>query len=90
MVRSTGLPVYNFACAVDDHEMGISHVFRSEEHLANTLRQMMIFKAYGWEPPRFGHLSIIQGEDRKKLSKRHGGSQCGGVWQAGYIASWLC
>ena len=72
LIRSNNLPVYNFACAIDDHQMQISHVFRSEEHLANTLRQLMIFAAFNWKPPQFGHLSIIQGEDKKKLSKRHG------------------
>lgn len=76
LLRSSGLPVYNFSCAVDDYSMKISHAFRSEEHLANTLRQMMIFEAFSWPLPLYGHLSIILGEDRKKLSKRHGAVSC--------------
>ena len=72
MCRSSGVPVYNFACAVDDYHMRITHVLRSEEHLANTLRQLIIFSGFGWNPPQYGHLSIILGEDKKKLSKRHG------------------
>ena len=76
LLRSSGLPVYNFSCAVDDFSMKISHAFRSEEHLANTLRQLMIFEAFSWPIPLYGHLSLILGEDRKKLSKRHGAVSC--------------
>lgn len=72
ILRSGGLPVYNFCCAVDDHLMKISHVLRAEEHLNNTVRQLMIYEAFGWEIPQFVHISIILGDDRQKLSKRHG------------------
>jgi len=89
LLRSSGLPVYNFACAVDDYIMKISHVFRSEEHLANTLRQMMIYKAFEWPLPIYGHLSLILGEDRKKLSKRHGAVSCDEYEKNGYLPSAL-
>ncbi len=89
LLRSSGLPVYNFSCAIDDYSMKISHVFRSEEHLANTLRQMMIFEAFGWPLPRYGHLSLILGEDRKKLSKRHGSVSCGEYKKQGYLPAAL-
>ncbi len=89
LLRSSGLPVYNFSCAVDDYSMKISHVFRSEEHLANTLRQLMIFSAFDWPVPLYGHLSIILGEDQKKLSKRHGSMSCGEYRKRGYLPSAL-
>lgn len=71
LLRSDGMPVYNFCCVVDDHLMEISHVLRAEEHLSNTLRQLMIYEALGWQPPRIGHLSLVLNEQRQKLSKRH-------------------
>ena len=89
LVRPSHLPVYNFACAVDDHLMHISHVFRAEEHLANTLRQLMIFEACAWPPPCFGHLSIIQDAKRKKLSKREGSASCSSYKKQGYLPSAL-
>lgn len=70
LIRSNQLPVYNFCCVIDDHLMEISHVLRGEEHLSNTLRQLMLYEALGWETPKFGHLSMILGKNRKKLSKR--------------------
>ncbi len=76
ILRSDGMPVYNFCCAVDDALMRITHVLRSEEHLSNTLRQIMVFESLGFETPEFGHLSIILGEDKQKLSKRHGATSC--------------
>jgi nondiscriminating glutamyl-tRNA synthetase len=75
-IRSNGMPVYNFCCVVDDALMKITHVFRAEEHLSNTLRQMMLYEAFGYEMPKFGHLSVILGPDRQKLSKRHGARSC--------------
>lgn len=85
LIRSTGMPVYNFCCAVDDHKMNITHVLRAEEHLSNTLRQMMIFEAMGWELPEFGHMSIILGPDKQKLSKRHGATSCYEYNTGGYL-----
>ncbi|MGB6406750.1 MAG: glutamate--tRNA ligase [Planococcus donghaensis] len=70
MVKTTGIPTYNFAVVIDDYLMKISHVFRGEEHLSNTPRQMMIYDAFGWDYPSYGHMTLIINEDRKKLSKR--------------------
>jgi glutamyl-tRNA synthetase len=72
IMRANGIPVYNFAVVVDDASMKISHVIRAEEHLPNTLRQLMLYEAYGLTPPEFAHVSLLIGEDRQKLSKRHG------------------
>ncbi len=72
IIRSTGLPVYNFAVVVDDVSMEISHVLRGDDHLSNTLKQMAIYEAIEADMPKFGHLSMILGADGKKLSKRHG------------------
>ena len=70
IVKKNGIPTYNFAAAIDDHLMDITHVMRGEEHISNTPRQMMIYDAFGWEAPKFGHMTLILNEDRKKLSKR--------------------
>lgn len=70
MVKENGIPTYNFAVVVDDHHMEISHVFRGEEHITNTPKQLMVYEALGFEPPRFGHMTIIVNEQKKKLSKR--------------------
>lgn len=72
MWKSDGTPSYNFACVIDDHEMGITHVIRGEDHISNTFKQVLIYKALGWKPPEFVHLPMILGPDRSKLSKRHG------------------
>ncbi|BAQ09203.1 glutamyl-tRNA synthetase [Bacillus sp. OxB-1] len=70
LVKANGIPTYNFAVVIDDHFMRISHVFRGEEHLTNTPKQLMIYDVFGWEYPRYGHMTLIVNEDRKKLSKR--------------------
>lgn len=70
IVKSNGIPTYNFACTIDDHLMEITHVIRGEEHISNTPRQLLLYKAFGWEPPIFAHVSLILGADGKKLSKR--------------------
>ncbi|WP_246945475.1 glutamate--tRNA ligase [Bacillus pinisoli] len=70
IVKKDGTPTYNFAVAVDDHLMGITHVLRGEDHISNTPKQMMIYEAFGWEIPTFGHMTLIVNEQRKKLSKR--------------------
>ncbi len=72
IMRANGLPVYNYAVVVDDASMKISHVIRAEEHLNNTLRQLMLYEAFGLTPPEFAHASLLIGSDRQKLSKRHG------------------
>lgn len=72
ILRSNGLPIYNFACVVDDHDMEITHVIRGDDHLSNTLRQLAIYEAFEWRPPKFAHVSMILAPDGSKLSKRHG------------------
>lgn len=87
LLRSGGMPVYNFCCVIDDHLMEMSHVFRAEEHLPNTLRQLMIYEAMGWKAPEFGHISLILDDDRQKLSKRKGAVACGQLKLEGYLPS---
>lgn len=70
IVKKDGTPTYNFAVAVDDHLMKISHVLRGDDHISNTPKQIMIFDALGWDVPTFGHMTLIVNESRKKLSKR--------------------
>ncbi|MDW4524876.1 glutamate--tRNA ligase [Rossellomorea marisflavi] len=70
IAKKDGTPTYNFAVAVDDYLMKISHVLRGEDHISNTPKQLMVFDALGWEPPVFGHMTLIVNESRKKLSKR--------------------
>ncbi len=70
IVKKDGIPTYNYAVAVDDHLMAISHVLRGEDHITNTPRQLMIYEAFGWTPPEFGHMTLIVNDQRKKLSKR--------------------
>ncbi len=70
IVKKDGTPTYNFAVAVDDHLMKISHVLRGEDHISNTPKQIMIYEAFGWDIPVFGHMTLIVNESRKKLSKR--------------------
>ncbi|WP_273129045.1 glutamate--tRNA ligase [Bacillus weihaiensis] len=70
IVKKDGTPTYNFAVAVDDHLMNISHVLRGEDHISNTPKQIMIYEAFGWDIPLFGHMTLIVNENRKKLSKR--------------------
>ncbi|CAN0298411.1 unnamed protein product, partial [Laminaria digitata] len=77
LLRSTGVPVYNFCVAVDDAMMGITHVVRAEEHLTNSLRQCLILDALEFPRPQYAHCSLILGEDRSKLSKRHGATSVG-------------
>jgi glutamyl-tRNA synthetase/nondiscriminating glutamyl-tRNA synthetase len=72
LVRSEGLPAYNYAVVIDDHLMEITHVIRGDDHISNTPRQLALYRALGWEAPEFAHLSTILGADRTRLSKRHG------------------
>lgn len=71
-LRSDGTPTYMLAVVVDDHDMGVTHVIRGDDHLMNAARQMMIYDAMGWPLPVYAHIPLIHGEDGKKLSKRHG------------------
>lgn len=70
IVKKNGIPTYNFAVAVDDYYMNITHVLRGDDHISNTPKQLMIYEAFGWTPPEFGHMTLIVNENRKKLSKR--------------------
>ncbi|XP_062020029.1 glutamate--tRNA ligase, chloroplastic/mitochondrial [Rosa rugosa] len=85
IMRSNGQPVYNFCVTVDDATMAISHVIRAEEHLPNTLRQALIYKALGFPMPSFAHVSLILAPDRSKLSKRHGATSVGQFREMGYL-----
>ena len=73
IVKKDGTPTYNFAVVIDDHYMEISHVLRGDDHISNTPRQQMVYEAFGWEEPKFGHMTLIVNEERKKLSKRDSG-----------------
>lgn len=70
IVKKNGIPTYNFAVAVDDYLMKITHVLRGDDHISNTPKQLMIFEAFGWDAPVYGHMTLIVNENRKKLSKR--------------------
>ena len=72
LLRSDGTPVYMLAVVVDDHDMGVTHAIRGDDHLNNAARQMMIYQAMGWDVPVWAHIPLIHGPDGKKLSKRHG------------------
>ncbi|AEH50694.1 glutamate--tRNA ligase [Pseudothermotoga thermarum] len=85
ILRSNGVPTYNFACVVDDMLMEITHVIRGDDHLPNTLKQLAIYKAFGVNPPLMGHVSMILGPDGKKLSKRHGATSIEEFMERGYL-----
>ncbi len=85
IVKSDGIPVYNFAVVIDDALMGITHVIRGEEHLSNTPRQALVYEAFGFKVPEFAHVSLILGADRTKMSKRHGSTWVEQYRDAGYL-----
>ncbi len=85
IVKSDGAPVYNFAVVVDDHLMEITTVIRAEEHLSNTPRQILLYEALGFAIPIFAHVSLILGEDRTKMSKRHGSTHVDQYSSKGYL-----
>ncbi len=85
LLRADGTPTYMLSVVVDDHDMGVTHVIRGDDHLTNAARQIPIFQAMGWTPPLFAHVSLIHGDDGKKLSKRHG-AQAVDEWRdMGYL-----
>lgn len=86
IMKSNGIPTYNFAVVIDDHLMGMTHVMRAEEHLSNTPKQLLVYQAFGWEPPKFGHMSMILAPDRSKLSKRHGATSVEEFRSQGFVA----
>jgi glutamyl-tRNA synthetase len=85
LVRSDGIPAYNYAVVVDDALMGITHVVRGEDHISNTPRQILLFEAFGWTPPSFGHVSLVMGPDHSPLSKRHGATSVAEFRARGYL-----
>ena len=82
---SGGIPVYNYAVAIDDALMQITHVIRGDDHISNTPKQVAIYEAFGWPVPEFAHLSTILGADRERLSKRHGATSINTFRQMGYL-----
>jgi glutamyl-tRNA synthetase len=85
IARGDGSVLYNFAVAVDDADMGITHVIRGDDHLSNTPKQLLVMDALGVTPPRYAHLPLLHGSDGKKLSKRHGAASVQEVRDAGYL-----
>jgi glutamyl-tRNA synthetase len=85
ILKSDGTPSYNFAAAVDDFDMNVTHVIRGEEHLPNTARQVLLYQALGARPPQFIHLGLLLGPDGKKLSKRHGAASIADYRNQGYL-----
>ncbi len=85
IMRSDGTPTYNFVVVVDDIDMKITHVIRGDDHLNNTPKQIHIYRAFGWEAPRFGHLPMILGADKTRLSKRHGATSVMAYRDMGYL-----
>ncbi|MCW3491058.1 glutamate--tRNA ligase [Dethiobacter alkaliphilus] len=85
IVKSDGIPTYNFAVVLDDALMKVSHILRGEEHLSNTPRQILLYEALAFELPRFAHISLILGEDRSKMSKRHGATSVVQYRNQGYL-----
>ncbi|HKO11805.1 MAG TPA: glutamate--tRNA ligase [Acidobacteriaceae bacterium] len=85
LVRSSGMPVYNYVVTVDDALMEITHVIRGDDHISNTPKQVAIYEAFGWKTPEFAHLSTILGSDRERLSKRHGATSVASFREMGIL-----
>ncbi len=85
ILKSSGVPVYNFAVVCDDHDMAITNVIRGDDHISNTPRQIMLYQAFGWELPEFAHIPMILGPDGARLSKRHGAAALDEYIQQGYL-----
>jgi glutamyl-tRNA synthetase len=85
LLRADGTPTYMLSVVVDDHDMGVTHVIRGDDHLTNAARQIPIFQAMGWTPPKFAHVPLIHGEDGKKLGKRIGSMAVMGYRDLGYL-----
>ena len=85
IVRSDGVPAYNYAVVIDDALMHITHVVRGEDHISNTPRQLLVYEAFGWTPPTFAHLSLVLGPDHAPLSKRHGATSVAEFRSKGYL-----
>lgn len=85
LIKSDGSPTYNFAVVVDDYTMGINYVIRGEDHISNTPKQVLLYQSLNWPLPRFAHLPMILGKDKKKLSKRHGATSVYEYRNMGYL-----
>ena len=85
LLRTDGAPTYNLAVVVDDHDMGVTHIIRGDDHVNNAARQTLIYQAFGWEVPAMAHIPLIHGPDGAKLSKRHGAQAVGEFADMGYL-----
>ena len=85
LLRADGTPTYMLSVVVDDHDMGITHAIRGDDHLTNAFRQTQLFRALGWEPPAYAHIPLIHGSDGAKLSKRHGAVAVGAYAELGIL-----
>ncbi len=85
ILRSDGLPTYHLAVVVDDHAMGITHIIRGDDHISNTPKQVLLYRAFGWEMPVFAHVPLILGPDKSRLSKRHGATAVGEYQRKGIL-----
>jgi glutamyl-tRNA synthetase len=89
LLRADSGPTYMLSVVVDDHDMGVTHVIRGDDHLTNAARQIPIYRAMGWDAPKFAHVSLIHGDDGAKLSKRHGALAVQGYREMGYLPEGL-
>ncbi|MFW5729997.1 MAG: glutamate--tRNA ligase [Spirochaetota bacterium] len=85
LLKSDGFPTYHLANVIDDHLMGITHILRAQEWLSSGALHVLLYKAFGWEPPAYCHLPIVTGKDGQKLSKRHGATSAREFWRQGYL-----
>ena len=85
ILKADGFPTYNFACVVDDAEMGVTHIIRGDDHISNTPKQIALYNAFGFKMPEFAHIPMILGEDGSRLSKRHGATSVTEYRDKGYL-----
>ncbi len=90
LLRSDGTPTYMLAVVVDDHDMGVTHIIRGDDHLTNAARQILLYQAFGWDIPQMAHIPLIHGPDGAKLSKRHGAVGVEWYEEAGYLPEAMC
>jgi len=90
LLRGDGTPTYMLAVVVDDHDMGVTHAIRGDDHLTNAFRQKVIYDAMGWQTPQFAHIPLIHGSDGKKLSKRHGALAASSYREEGFLPEAMC
>jgi len=85
LIKSDALPAYNFACVVDDSLMGVTHIIRGDDHISNTPKQILLYNALGFKVPKFAHIPLILGEDRSRMSKRHGATAISEYRKQGFL-----